>query len=235
MASRRCARKINSQILAILTARSTLSRSEKWVSICKGFPHVFRMDDDWNLAMPAALETIRRETSAAGFNMASDDLTGALLRTLAASKPGGKLLELGTGTGAGTAWLLAGMDEKSHLDTVDNDACVVTIAERALGNDPRVRFHVADGATFLAQLQGRTFDVVFADTWPGKFDHLNEALALVAPGGLYIIDDLLPQPNWPEGHAAKIPPLLRSLSERRDLLITRMTWSTGIVIAARTG
>jgi predicted O-methyltransferase YrrM len=34
-----------------------------------------------------------------GFTMASDAWTGALLRTLAAAKPGGSLLELGTGTG----------------------------------------------------------------------------------------------------------------------------------------
>jgi predicted O-methyltransferase YrrM len=191
------------------------------------------MRDVWDLAAPRALATIRRETLAAGFNMASDDLTGALLRTLAASKPGGKLLELGTGTGAGTAWLLAGMDAESHLETVDNDPRVVAIAQNALRDDPRVQFHVSDGAAFLARLHGRTFDLIFADTWPGKFDHLDEALALVAPGGLYIIDDLLPQPNWPDGHAEKIAPLLQSLHARSDLQITRMIWSTGILVAAK--
>ena len=53
--------------------------------------------------------------------MASEPKTGALLAALAASKPGGRLLELGTGTGLGTAWLLSGMDADSHLDTVDTD------------------------------------------------------------------------------------------------------------------
>jgi len=57
--------------------------------------------------------------------MASELKVGALLAVLAASKPGGRLLELGTGTGHGTAWLLSGMDETSHLDTVDTDQAVV--------------------------------------------------------------------------------------------------------------
>jgi predicted O-methyltransferase YrrM len=53
--------------------------------------------------------------------MASEPKTGAFLAALAASKPGGRLLELGTGTGLGAAWLLAGMDAAARLDTVDAD------------------------------------------------------------------------------------------------------------------
>ena len=48
---------------------------------------------------PPALAAIQAETVALGFNMASEPQTGALLRALAASKPAGTLLELGTGTG----------------------------------------------------------------------------------------------------------------------------------------
>ena len=40
------------------------------------------------------------ETHALGFNMASEPKVGALLAALAASKPGGRFLELGTGNGA---------------------------------------------------------------------------------------------------------------------------------------
>ena len=60
------------------------------------------MNDSWNLHFPEQLSKIRKETKAAGFRMASDTLTGSLLCTLAASKPKGALLELGTGTGMGT-------------------------------------------------------------------------------------------------------------------------------------
>ena len=58
------------------------------------------------------------------------------------------------------------------------------------------------------------FDLIYADAWPGKFTHLDLALSLLTPGGIYFIDDLLPQTSWPEGHAAKVPPLIAYLSDR---------------------
>ena len=68
------------------------------------------MDDHEIRQVPAVVDAIRRDTRQLGFTMASEPQTGSLLRTLAASKPSGRFLELGTGTGVGTAWLLAGMD-----------------------------------------------------------------------------------------------------------------------------
>jgi predicted O-methyltransferase YrrM len=191
------------------------------------------VNQDWDLCRPKQLDAILQATEAAGFAMGSDPLTGSLLRVLAASKPAGNFLELGTGTGIGTSWLLSGMDPQSRLDTMDNDPAVVAIAQRFLGHDSRVQFHVRDGAVFLAELAGRKFDFIFADTWPGKYDHLEEALSLLRVGGLYFADDLLPVPSWPEGHAAKVPRFLDALQRRPDLHITRLSWSTGLVIATK--
>lgn len=52
-------------------------------------------------------------------------------------------------------------------------------------------------------------------------------------GGLYIIDDMLPQPNWPVGHQEKATQLIRTLEERRDLSLTKQAWSSGIIIAVK--
>ena len=183
--------------------------------------------------LPAAVPAILRDTEALGFRMASEPQTGSLLRCLAASKPGGRLLELGTGTGLGTAWLLDGMDASSQLETVDNDDAAQAVARKHLSADRRVRFHLVDGEEFLRNVAGQNYDMIFADAWPGKFHHLDAALACLAPGGLYVIDDLLPQPSWPEEHAEKIPPLLASLEAREELCCTRLAWATGIMIVAR--
>src|SRR4051812_34202754 len=94
---------------------------------------------------PAALEPILKDTAALGFAMASTPRTGAMLCALAASKPGGRLLEMGTGTGVATAWLLHGMNERATLDTVDNELARVAVARRHLRHDSRVRFHLQDG------------------------------------------------------------------------------------------
>ena len=107
------------------------------------------MNDTDIRQQPGALGGILGDSEALGFSMTSEPKVGALLAVLAASKPGGRLLELGTGTGHGTAWLLSGMDAASTLDTVDTDPHVVAVAQRHLRADERVTFHVMDGAAFL--------------------------------------------------------------------------------------
>jgi predicted O-methyltransferase YrrM len=190
------------------------------------------MDDSDTFNPPSVLDAIRADTERLGFTMASEPKTGSLLRTLAAMKPGGRFLELGTGTGIGTAWILAGMDSKSRLDTVDNDAAVQGVARRHLKDDSRVTFHLADGAAFLAGADAG-FDLIYADSWPGKFSHLDAALALLRTGGIYLIDDLLPQPNWPEGHAPKVPALIADLERRKEFTSTKLAWASGLMLVVR--
>lgn len=184
---------------------------------------------------PLQLAAIEEATHALGFGMASDRDTGELLCTLAASKAGGTVLEMGTGTGVATAWLLHGMDAGARLLSVDNDAEAQAIAAAHLAHDGRLALRTEDGDASLARLAaaGERFDLIFADTWPGKFRLLGTALDLLAPGGLYVVDDLLPQPNWPPNHGARVARLLEQLAARPDLLLVRLDWSTGIVVAAK--
>src|SRR5262249_34057694 len=132
------------------------------------------------------------------------------------------------------AWLLAGMDQASRLDTVDNDPAVVAIARKNLGADPRVTFYLDDGAPFIERQAPACYDFVFADAWPGKFSHLEQALALVRVGGLYFIDDLLPQPNWPEGHAGNVAQLIEQLATHDRFVATQLAWASGLMILVRT-
>ena len=168
-----------------------------------------------------------------GFKMASDYQTGSLLRSLVSTKPAGNILELETGTGLSTCWLLEGMDSNSTLMTVDNDPRVVEVAKKHLSDDTRVGFHVADGSKILKELKGRRFDLIFADTWPGKYWDLDGAIDLLERGGIYIIDDMLPQPNWPSDHPPKVEKLIHELESRDDLFITKLNWSTGIIVVTR--
>jgi len=189
--------------------------------------------DDVFSSEPPALAGILRDGARVGFRLASEPRTGSLLRVLAGSKPGGRLLELGTGTGVATAWLLDGMDPATRLETVDSDPSVVEVARIHLGGDPRVRFNIAEGGDWLRRWSGGPFDLVFADAWSGKFSDLDAALRLLAIGGLYVIDDLLPQPSWPDGHGPRIEPLLAELEGRPDLACVRLAWSSGLAVAVK--
>ncbi len=182
---------------------------------------------------PPTLEALNLKTQHMGFSMASDPVFGSLLCALAASKPGGRMLELGTGTGLSTAWLLHGMDDHAELLSVENDESAAKIATTFLGNDDRLKVQILDAGQLLDDMKGASFDLIFADTWIGKFERLEETLALLKPGGIYVIDDLLPQPNWPDGHAAKVAILKERMRSKEMLCLTWLSWSTGIIIGVR--
>jgi len=176
---------------------------------------------------------VLKATKALDFKMGSDVLTGNLLKTLAASKPKGRFLEIGTGTGLSATWILNGMDSQSTLLSVDNNSDLVSLAKQYLGSDPRLTLQIADGGEFIKSLAGQTFDLIFADSWPGKYNTFEEALRLVSPGGFYIVDDMLPQPNWPEGHQLFVDELLVKLDGLKDFHVCKMNWSTGLVVCTR--
>jgi predicted O-methyltransferase YrrM len=182
---------------------------------------------------PTAYASIKEATTMAGFTMASDVLTCSLLRTLAASKPAGKFLELGTGTGLSTSWILDGMDSSSTLTSVDNDSNFLAIAQANLAEDDRLDLVCVDGGEWIEENKAKKYDYVFADTWHGKYLMLDETLAMLNKGALYIIDDMLPQGNWPDGHAEKASQLITELGRRKDLTITKQDWATGIIIATK--
>ncbi len=188
---------------------------------------------DFQTRPPVRLAQILADTEAAGFQMVSDARTGSLLRTLAATKPGGSFLELGTGTGAAGAWLLDGMDDNARLVSVDSDESFLSIARKNLGGDPRCRFVLEDGGAFIERQSPASFDLIFADTWAGKFTHLTQTLALLRPGALYVVDDLFPQPNWPPEHPSKVEAYLAALQARDDLHIATLDWGTGHIVAAK--
>lgn len=193
------------------------------------------MDDTQNLNQPVVLAAIQADTKAIEFQMASESLVGSLLRTLAATKPNGRFLDLGTGTGLSAAWLLDAMGPEGRLLSMDNDPAVLDVARRHLGRDERLTLVCEDGDRFIEQLSasGDQFDFIFADTWAGKYRYLDETLNMLKSGGLYIIDDMLPQPNWPEDHPPKAQALIDTLEARKDLRITKMAWSCGVVICAK--
>ncbi len=190
-----------------------------------------RTNEDLN--EPKSISEIWVDTHALGFDMPSDSQACSLLRVLAASKPSARFLELGSGTGLSTAWILNGMDARSHLTTMDNDPILLSVLERHLGHDPRLSVVCADADEWLNTLIPASFDFIFADTWAGKYRLLETALALLRPSGLYVIDDMLPQSNWPDGHGEKVANLISTLEKREDFWMLNLPWASGVIVACK--
>lgn len=191
------------------------------------------MNDLNILDKPKIHAEIENKSKEIGFTMPSDLYIGTLLKTLITSKPKSNLLELGTGIGLSLSWMLDGMDAESKLTTIDNDPKLIEIAKNYFAHDKRVNIINVDATKWIKNYKGENFDLVFADAWPGKYSEINEILDLIKVGGMYIIDDMLPQPNWPQGHQENVEKLIDYLENRNDFNLTKMNWSTGIIIATK--
>jgi predicted O-methyltransferase YrrM len=120
--------------------------------------------------------------------------TGALLAVLAASRRNAKIAELGTGLGAGAAWMATGMDDRSRLITVECDEVRASAARERLRGDPRVE--VVTGRWEEVLPARGPYDLVFVDSgYSRQLDRADAAdflLDIVAPRGMLVLDDLTP-------------------------------------------
>lgn len=191
------------------------------------------MQDSIIQNIPKLHAEIVRTSEEIGFTMPSDLYVGSLLKTLISAKPNGRFLEIGTGIGLSLSWMIDGMDIKSELISVDNDKELTAIADRYFGKDRRVTLVCQDGTEWLKEYAGPKFDLIFADAWPGKYSEIEEVLDLVKVGGFYLVDDMKQQPNWPLGHEDNVERLISYLEARDDFQITKMDWSTGLILAVK--
>ena len=67
----------------------------------------------------------------------------------------------------------------------------------------------------------------------GKYEMLDLTLNMLKEKGFYIIDDMLPQPNWPKGHEKKAEKLIEYLHSREDLEIVNLGRSSGVIVCVK--
>ena len=108
-----------------------------------------------------------------------------LVATLVASKPGGRIAELGTSYGEGAQAIVAALPPGATFVTAEIDPERAARAREALAGTPA---EVLQGDwQELLPARGR-FDLVFADGGTAY----DRAADLLAPGGILIKDDLTP-------------------------------------------
>ena len=98
---------------------------------------------------PVLYSKIEQKAREIEFSMPSDIYVGNLLKTLVASKPKGKILEIGTGIGLSLSWMIAGMDKESTLISLDNDSKLITIAKDFFEKDKRIDLICQDASAWI--------------------------------------------------------------------------------------
>lgn len=174
----------------------------------------------------------RAETS--GFPLSCERSVGRLLATLAAGvRPGGNILELGTGAGVGVAWIVSGLGERTDVTVTSIELDAGTAAVAATGAWPSfVDLRVTDALTFLPTAVG-AFDLIFADAQGGKIEGLDLTIAALRPRGVLVVDDMRPADGWPEDFVARQDGVRRTLLDHGDLVSVELDHGSGMVLSTR--
>jgi predicted O-methyltransferase YrrM len=135
-----------------------------------------------------------------------------LVATLVASKPGGRIAEIGTSYGDGAEAIAAALPADATFVTVEVDAGRAAAARERLAGTP-VRVLEGDWRELLPPLG--PFDVVFAD---GGVAY-DRVVDLLAPGGIAVKDDLTPG-RPVEGDGAREAFLRDPRVEATEVLVT---------------
>jgi predicted O-methyltransferase YrrM len=121
---------------------------------------------------------------------------GAALRLLAATLAAKSVVEIGTGTGVASLWLLRGMRPDGVLTTVDVEPEHQRAAREtfAVAGVPANRVRLISGRALdvLPRLQDGGYDIVFADADKKEYaGYLEQAVRLLRAGGLVVFDNAL--------------------------------------------
>jgi demethylmenaquinone methyltransferase/2-methoxy-6-polyprenyl-1,4-benzoquinol methylase len=182
---------------------------------------------------PAGVADAKLRANELEFRSSCCDDVGRLLAVLAATvPPGGRILEIGTGAGVGTAWITAALDGRTDVGLVSVEVeARLSEATRQWPWPAYVEIVTADAADELPTLG--EFDLVFADAAPVKYGHLEAVLAALRPGALLVVDDLAAGEQSSERQLAEKEALLRAIREDRELHGVELGGSSGLLIASK--
>lgn len=118
--------------------------------------------------LPELVRLATEQAASAGFTMSCDQDTGRLLAALAAGVPtGGRILELGTGTGVGTAWIAHGLDDRTDVEVLTVEIEPSTAGLAKVIHWPEWVHVIIGDAVDITRRSG-TFDMIFADAQGGN-------------------------------------------------------------------
>ncbi len=138
----------------------------------------------------ATLAAARQRAAEVGVD-AVDPVAGAALRLLAALTGARHAVELGTGAGVATLWLLQGLQPDGVLTSIDSEPEHQRLAKASLAEagvaSGRVRLIAGRALDVLPRLSDGAYDLVLCDAARAEaLDYLPEAVRLLREGGAVV-------------------------------------------------
>ena len=139
----------------------------------------------------------KSQARARGVELGTSDTTpgsGAFLRYLAFTLKAQSVVEVGTGSGVGSLWLLDGMLESGTLTSIDDEMEHTQIAKLAFAEaditQSRYRLITNTVVDVISKLTDRAYDLVVVRHNPEDLSYvISEAHRILRSGGTLVIDN----------------------------------------------
>ena len=170
---------------------------------------------------------------------------GAALTALAAVAGAKAVVEIGTGAGVGSVYLVRGMRPDGVLTTIDVEpehhrAARETYAEEGIPSN-RVRLISGRALDVLPRLTDAAYDLVFCDADKTEYaGYLEQALRLLRPGGTVVFDNALwhhrvADPTERDEETTAIRDLGKVVREDERLVSAMLAAGDGLLVAVKAG
>lgn len=174
---------------------------------------------------------------------AVDAPTGAILRMLAAAAGGKAVVELGTGAGVSTLWLMRGMRPDGILTSVDTESEHQRLAKASLTEAGvpagRARLIAGRALQVLPRLSDAAYDLLFCDAAKSEnLDYLEAALRLLRPGGLVVFAGALAggriaEPSARDVDTVTLRELAKTVRDEPQFVPAALPVGPGLLVACR--
>ncbi|MBF6557955.1 MAG: class I SAM-dependent methyltransferase [Acidimicrobiales bacterium] len=185
------------------------------------------------MELPPMVLTAQAQADRLGFDLSSEPEVGRLIAFFSNGVPsGGRVLELGTGSGVGLAWIVHGIGERTDVEVVsvelDGERAVQA---QAMGWPEWVSIIEGDGADVVGTLG--SFDLIFPDAPGGKIFKLRKTIADLRAGGVILVDDMdLSRHSDPELRNG-LATVKDRLLQHPDLICAELPFASGVIVARR--
>ena len=168
---------------------------------------------------------------------------GAALAVLAAAIGARAVVEIGTGAGVGSVWLLRGMRPDGVLTTIDVEpehhrAARETFAEAGVASN-RVRLISGRALDVLPRLTDGAYDLVLLDADKVEYGaYLEQALRLLRPGGVLAVDnalwhDRVADPAQRDEATTAVREMGKAVRDHEDLIPAMLPCGDGLLLAVK--
>lgn len=147
-----------------------------------------------NTYVPKLVQMTKSLAGKNSFQSSCTDEAGRLLAVLAGQIKQGKILEIGTGLGVGSSWILSAIAPSVNFISIDSDSNKIEKVRKTI-NHPQAEFVKGDWKEVISI---GPFQLIFADAAIVKTVEGEQLFDILDIGGLLFMDDFTPEEHWPD-------------------------------------